>query len=331
MAHHNRGFLRILMALVMITTMFGGMYIPQAAPAGAQEAAATPVTLAEDEPDPPAPGGSVTVTVADSVTGSPVSTASVDDELSVTVEIHNTGNVSISNLSIASLVFASGPAPVFGLEPTQTTSKAYIYTVTAADLAAGSKAFEFWVSSNEISPPMYGTATISVIEPEPPAENTPTQPAATSEPPIATHEDLTIVPGTTVTIDVVANDFDPDTVHADLTISLDPSQPPHWGSVELDPENPHQIIYTAPPGVLGDDWFAYLLSDGVNTVQGVVIFRYRGEQSLRVEMTDPTGYAPARLCVQLTFYYPDGSGSMTFYPFCGDPADPWNVTIDGLV
>jgi len=76
-----------------------------------------------------------------------------------------------------------------------------------------------------------------------------------NQPPSAANEQVGTTPGTAVTINVLANDSDP---NGDaLLITID-SQPRHGTAVVQN----GQIVYTPQPGYVGMDSFTYIVSDG---------------------------------------------------------------------
>jgi len=127
------------------------------------------------------------------------------------------------------------------LAPGATTSCTASHTVTQADLNAGSitsKAFA--TGDGATSPPV--TLTVSAQ-------------GVANQAPTAANDQATTKPGVAVTINVTANDSDPNGDSLTVAIVTQPSN----GTATV---SNNQIVYTSNVGFTGNDSFTYQVSDG---------------------------------------------------------------------
>jgi hypothetical protein len=80
--------------------------------------------------------------------------------------------------------------------------------------------------------------------------------AQPNQPPVAVNDAAATPSGQPVTIDVLANDSDPD---GDPLTIISTTQPVNGGSVQI---SGNSIIYTPARGFTGTDGFTYTISDG---------------------------------------------------------------------
>lgn len=95
--------------------------------------------------------------------------------------------------------------------------------------------------------------------------------AQTSTAPVANNDFATTVKNQAVTIDVLANDSDPDTPVASLIVSLGTA--PAHGSIALTAEQ--HVTYTPNTDFVGTDSFTYVLSDGTESDTATVTVTVR--------------------------------------------------------
>ncbi|MBW4492768.1 MAG: cadherin-like domain-containing protein [Oscillatoria princeps RMCB-10] len=88
----------------------------------------------------------------------------------------------------------------------------------------------------------------------------------TNAPPVATEDTITTTAGTPVTIDVLANDTDPD--NDTLSLGTFDTLSGNGGTIAL--SNGDQLLYTPAAGFTGTDTLNYTVSDGTDTAAGAV-------------------------------------------------------------
>jgi hypothetical protein len=137
------------------------------------------------------------------------------------------------------LTITSVSKPQFGAATTN--GQTVTYTPNANFI--GNDTFSYVVSDGK-----GGTATGSV-------SITVNGPGGPNQAPIAANDSATTTAGVAVTIDVLANDSDPD--GDALTITID--GPPSHGTAIV---NSGKVVYTPQPGFTGTDSFTYIISDG---------------------------------------------------------------------
>ena len=94
------------------------------------------------------------------------------------------------------------------------------------------------------------------------------QVADVNEPPVAAPDTASTSEDTAITFGVLANDSDPETAPADLTVSIGSTRPAN-GTVTLNATT-KEFTYTPNANFHGADSFTYVLSDGTNRVTGTV-------------------------------------------------------------
>jgi hypothetical protein len=129
--------------------------------------------------------------------------------------------------------------PQFG----QATTNGQTVTYTPNPTFTGVDTFSYFVSDGK-----GGTAANSVTV-------TVNGPGGVNRPPTAANDSAITAAGVAVTIDVLANDSDPD--GDALAITID--GPPSHGTATV---NNGKVVYTPQPGFTGTDSFTYIVSDG---------------------------------------------------------------------
>ena len=141
--------------------------------------------------------------------------------------------------------------PITGGTPTKGTVTILpngTFTYTPNSTATGTDTFKYKVCDNG-SPSLCDTATVTITITSP---LTP----GTNLPPVANPDNTTTPNGKPVTINVLANDADPEgTPLKNPTITT----PPTKGTVVVNPDG--TITYTPTPGTTGDDTFTYQVCD----------------------------------------------------------------------
>jgi hypothetical protein len=144
--------------------------------------------------------------------------------------------------------------PLITLAPgaSHTTELTVVSPVTAADGFYGLSIN----ASNGTEPAYQGSITATYVISSTPGD--------TNQPPVAVDDNAVMTQVTTITIDVLTNDWDPDGDSLQVVTVSQGSK----GSVSLNPDN--TISYTPGKRFKNGDSFSYQLSDGTDTVTGTV-------------------------------------------------------------
>ena len=98
---------------------------------------------------------------------------------------------------------------------------------------------------------------------------------AEDDPPIPNSDQKSTEKNKSVDIDVLSNDEDPDSDNPDLKIGT--VTPPERGQAEVSQDDPDMIVYTPPPGYVGQDRFSYTLADSQVEAEVLVNVAVRNE------------------------------------------------------
>lgn len=139
---------------------------------------------------------------------------------------------SVSGTDAAAVSISAAGAVTLNVSADFETQSSYSFDITATD-AGGN------VSTQSV--------TVSVTD--------------VNETPVAVDDAAAVITGNSVTIDVLANDTDPDTAAAFNTLSISGTPTASVGDVAV---VGNQLVYTAPNGFQGDATISYSVTDGTN-------------------------------------------------------------------
>lgn len=200
--------------------------------------------------------------------------ANVGDAIDYTFTVTNTGNVSLTNITITDPIVTvmGGPITALSVGTTDTTTFTARYVLTQADLNQESVTNS---ASATAEAPNMGTVTAVSDDPtnatniDPDGDGNPSDPTITSlpvnHPPIGSVDSASTQMGTSVAIPVLVNDSDPENQTLTITAVTQGTQ----GSVTFQPDG--TVIYTPVAGHVGTDSFTYTICDTFDACDTVTV------------------------------------------------------------
>ncbi|TKC10546.1 tandem-95 repeat protein [Pedobacter polaris] len=174
------------------------------------------------------------------------------DAIQYTFTITNTGNVTLSGITLTDVKLGTGTIAIPGtLAPNATATIVRTYTVIASDIAAGNVTNTAVVNAKDPA-----NNPITDVSGSTTTNNTPTV-TSLAKPPVANNDAATTRQNDPVTVTVVTNDVPGSTPIAPATVVIT-VQPAH-GTVKVNADG--TVTYTPNPGYVGTDTFTYTVKD----------------------------------------------------------------------
>ena len=189
--------------------------------------------------------------------------ADIGDTITYNFTVTNTGNVSLSDLTIEdALVAVDGTLATLAPGASDSTTFSATYTLSADDLESGSVTNTATVTGNSPSgDPVTGVSDdpTDPTDADPDGDGNPSDPTVTplrvDYAPVAVADSTATQMGVAVAIPVLANDSDAD----GDALAIDAVTQPDNGSVTFTPEG--TLVYTPADGFVGTDSFTYTVCD----------------------------------------------------------------------
>jgi len=210
------------------------------------------------------------------------------------------GNIFVDDVSLFSEPSSPSWLTVAPTEGTVTPEGSAPVTLTfdATGLEAGTYSTTLAVSSNDANAPVVEVPVTFTV-------------SAVNQPPVAADDDAETEEGSPVTLDVLANDSDPD---GDVLTVAEVSTPTHGGAVD---NGDGSITYTPAAGFTGEDVFTYIVSDG------------NGESDEATVTVSVRAIHPDSLALIALYDATDGSNWTNNANWLSGPIGTWHgVTVD---